>query len=61
MYVCNCNGIGEKAVHAAIAAGAGRPCDVFHAHKCRAQCGRCVPEMHELIARQTQQFKVAAE
>ncbi|WP_085339037.1 (2Fe-2S)-binding protein [Aquidulcibacter paucihalophilus] len=61
MYVCNCNGIREKAVQEAIAAGAGRPCDIFHAHQCRAQCGRCVPEMQEMIERQTQQFKVAAE
>lgn len=61
MYVCNCNGIRENAVHDAIESGAERPCDIFLRNKCRAQCGRCVPDMQELIERRSQQFKVAAE
>jgi bacterioferritin-associated ferredoxin len=29
VYVCNCNGIREREVRAAIAAGARRPVDIF--------------------------------
>jgi bacterioferritin-associated ferredoxin len=29
MYVCNCNGIRERQVRAAIAAGATRPAQIF--------------------------------
>ena len=31
MYVCNCNGIREREVRAAIAAGATRPAQIFKA------------------------------
>ncbi|OYW91796.1 MAG: ferredoxin, partial [Caulobacterales bacterium 32-67-6] len=29
MYVCNCNGIREREVRAAIASGASRPSEIF--------------------------------
>ncbi|HEY2048410.1 MAG TPA: (2Fe-2S)-binding protein, partial [Caulobacteraceae bacterium] len=34
MYVCNCNGIRERDVDAAISAGAKRPAEVFR--RCQA-------------------------
>ena len=61
MYVCNCNGIRERQVRAAIAAGASRPADVFKAHQCRPQCARCVCEMREMIQESRQAFALAAE
>ena len=45
MYVCICNGITERQVKAAVAAGAKRWPDVHRHHGCRAQCGSCGPEI----------------
>ena len=42
VYVCNCNGIRERQVRAAIEAGANRPADVFRAHGCKVKRARCV-------------------
>ncbi len=50
MYVCNCNGIRERAVKAAIAGGARRPAEVFDQCGCRPQCARCVRDMLRMIA-----------
>ncbi|MBW8860747.1 MAG: (2Fe-2S)-binding protein [Caulobacter sp.] len=36
MYVCNCNGIREREVRAAIDAGATRPAEVFRHKGCQA-------------------------
>ncbi len=49
MFVCNCNGIRCKQVDEAIQAGARRP-QAVHAHYgCKAQCGRCIPEIADRI------------
>ena len=40
MYVCNCNGIREREVRAAIAAGAERPAQIFKACEARPRCAR---------------------
>jgi bacterioferritin-associated ferredoxin len=61
MYVCNCNGIRERQVRAAIAAGASRPADIFKACDCTAQCARCVREMREIIQEESEAFRYAAE
>ena len=61
MYVCNCNGIRERDVRAAIDAGARKPAQVFAANKCQAQCARCVCEMREMIQETRQSFAMAAE
>ena len=61
MYVCNCNGIRERQVRAAIEAGAARPADVFRAHGCKVQCARCVREMREMIDQSRDALKYAAE
>jgi len=45
LYVCNCNGIREREVRAAIEAGATRPAEVFRHKGCQAQCAKCVCEM----------------
>jgi bacterioferritin-associated ferredoxin len=61
LYVCNCNGIRERQVRAAIEAGATRPVEVFRAHGCRPQCARCVCEMREMIEQSQEALRFAAE
>lgn len=61
VYVCNCNGIREREVRAAIAAGARKPSDVFRARQCRPQCARCVCEMREMIDQSHEALRYAAE
>ena len=61
MYVCNCNGIRERQVRAAIEAGATRPAEVFRVHGCKVQCARCVCEMREMIDQSREALRYAAE
>ena len=61
VYVCNCNGIRQRDVAAAIEAGARRPRDVFQRHGCAAQCAKCVCEMRQMIQEQTAAYALAAE
>ena len=61
MYVCNCNGIRERQVRAAIEAGAQRPAEVFRACGSRPQCARCVCEIKDMIGDQAQALRYAAE
>lgn len=61
LYVCNCNGIRERQVHAAIEAGACRPRDIFAAHDCQAQCAKCVCDMRRMIQDQREAYAMAAE
>jgi len=61
LYVCNCNGIREREVRAAIAAGASRPAEVFRRHGCQAQCAKCVCEMRQMIDESREVLKYAAE
>jgi bacterioferritin-associated ferredoxin len=61
VYVCNCNGIREREVRAAIAAGASKPADIFRAKDCKAQCARCVCEMREMIQESREALRYAAE
>lgn len=49
MFVCNCNGIRCRQVDEAIRAGARRPAAVHKHHGCKAQCGRCLPEIADRI------------
>ncbi len=49
MYVCNCNGLTKKDVCKAIE---NRPRDamsVYRALDCEPKCGRCVPEVREML------------
>ncbi|QEX24394.1 bacterioferritin-associated ferredoxin [Hypericibacter adhaerens] len=57
MYVCNCNGLSEGAVREQIArrssagggSGPGSVGQLFGCFGCKAQCGKCVAEMKQLI------------
>ena len=61
MYVCNCNGIREREVRAAIDAGACRPSEVIRHHQCKAQCAKCVCEMRQMIQDSREILAFAAE
>ena len=61
LYVCNCNGIREREVRAAIEAGASRPAEVFRACGSQAQCARCVCDMRKMISEQDEVLRYAAE
>ena len=61
MYVCNCNGIRERDVRAAIERGAQRPAEVFRACGSRPQCARCVCEIKDMIDGQAELLRYAAE
>jgi bacterioferritin-associated ferredoxin len=61
LYVCNCNGIREREVRAAIEAGASRPAEIFRARGCQAQCAKCVCEMREMIQESRESLAFAAE
>ena len=61
MYVCNCNGIRERDVRAAIAAGASRPAQIFKACDSAAQCARCVCDMRKMLDEEREALRYAAE
>ena len=61
MYVCNCNGIRERDVRAAIDGGAQRPADIFRACNSQPQCAKCVCDMRSMIDCQARAMKLAAE
>lgn len=61
VYVCNCNGIREREVRAAIDAGASRPAEVFRKCGAEPQCARCVCDMRQIIAEQRETLRYAAE
>jgi bacterioferritin-associated ferredoxin len=49
MYVCLCNGLTDRHVRDACAAGACRPSDVYRACGTAAQCGSCVRTVRGLL------------
>lgn len=49
MFVCNCNGIRCGEVQEAILDGARTPQAVHRRRGCKAQCGRCLPEIADRI------------
>jgi bacterioferritin-associated ferredoxin len=61
MYVCNCNGIRERDAHAAIAAGAAKPAEVFRHCQTSAQCAKCVCDLRQMIEDSRQALRHAAE
>lgn len=61
LYVCNCNGLRQRDVAAAVEAGATRPRDVFARHQCAPQCAKCVCEMRQMIQDGRDAFAMAAE
>ena len=61
MYVCNCNGIREREVRAAIAQGADRPAEVFRRCGAQPQCAKCVCDMRRMIQASEEALRHAAE
>jgi bacterioferritin-associated ferredoxin len=61
LYVCNCNGIRERDAHAAIAAGAAKPAEIFRRCQAHAQCAKCVCDMRRMIQESRQALRHAAE
>ena len=61
MYVCNCNGIREREVRAAIGAGASRPAEIFKACDAAPRCARCVCDMREMLDAEREALSFAAE
>jgi bacterioferritin-associated ferredoxin len=61
VYVCNCNGIREREVRAAISAGARRPADIFKSKACTAKCAKCVCDMRGLISEARRTISDASE
>ena len=61
MYVCNCNGLRERDVQAAIQAGANRTAEVFRHCQTQPQCAKCVCEMREMIDQAQESLRYAAE
>ena len=61
MYVCNCNGLRERDVRAAIEDGAARPREVFARHGCSPQCCKCVCDMRQMIEDEREVLALAAE
>jgi bacterioferritin-associated ferredoxin len=49
LYVCNCNGIRERQVRAAVRDGARRPADVFRHCHAAVRCAKCVCDMRRMI------------
>jgi bacterioferritin-associated ferredoxin len=49
MYVCLCNGLTDRHVHAAASAGASRPSEVYGACGCAAQCGACARLVRRIL------------
>ena len=61
MYVCNCNGLRERDVRAAIAAGASRPAQIFKACDAKPECARCVCDMRQMLEQEREVLRYAAE
>lgn len=49
MYVCVCNAITDREVHAALAGGAVGADEVFRHCDAEVRCGRCVATMRSMI------------
>lgn len=52
MYVCVCNAITDREVHAAMAGGAAGADEVFRHFGTEMRCGRCVATMRSLMGEQ---------
>lgn len=63
-WVCSCNALNTAAVNGAIAAGAHephlRPSQIYRQLGVKPQCGRCSPEIRDLIAAARQTTAPAA-
>ena len=51
MFVCNCNGLTQKQVREACEKRPRDVMDVYRYHACEPQCGRCVPEIRDMLTK----------
>ena len=49
MYVCICNALRDRELKAAAEAGGRNVADVFKACGRRPQCGKCLPDVAQMI------------
>lgn len=52
MFVCICNALNERTVSDILATGGGAvdtPAAIHRAAGCKPQCGRCLPDMADMI------------
>jgi bacterioferritin-associated ferredoxin len=49
MYVCICNGISDRTVRAAVAAGCRSVSQVYQSVGERPQCGKCVHQIRAMV------------
>jgi bacterioferritin-associated ferredoxin len=59
MYVCNCNALTDTQIREAIAKRPRDAASVYRYYDCAPQCGRCVPEIREML-KQAREAKAAA-
>ena len=52
MIVCVCNAINDRSVKQTLATAPhiATPAALHRAHGCKAQCGRCLPDVADMIA-----------
>jgi bacterioferritin-associated ferredoxin len=61
VYVCNCNGIRERDVRAALDEGAEKTACVFRHCGARPQCAKCVNDIRRMIEVRRVALRYAAE
>jgi bacterioferritin-associated ferredoxin len=61
VYVCNCNGIRERDVRAALDQGAAKPSDVFRHYGSHPQCAKCICDIRRMIQAERLALRYAAE
>jgi bacterioferritin-associated ferredoxin len=59
VYVCLCNAISDKSVRARAGQGACSVSDVYRAHGCQAQCGKCCHAIRAILAEFTPSRPIA--
>jgi bacterioferritin-associated ferredoxin len=58
VYICLCNALTDKTVkQAVVAVNSERPREVYTACGCRAQCGRCVKTVLQLLRDHTRRME----
>jgi bacterioferritin-associated ferredoxin len=60
-YICICNAINERSIHAAIDAGAQSASDVYAHVGVAPQCGLCANEFERMIDERFEALRHAAE
>lgn len=49
MLICHCEAVNDRAIRAAIAAGAREPTDIARGCGAGSKCGGCVPALLDLL------------